>query len=536
MATADAGATWKPQASATTNGLYSVTFSADGQRGWAVGSRGTIVATADAGATWKRIAFDYVRYPARWFFAAYSALLAPWGIWFFWRRAKPDASIVASGTADAPIDRETADRLGSAPVARGLARYILNRATKPPLTIAISAPWGRGKSSLMRLLEGDMERRGNRAVWFNAWHHQHEPVLTAALLESVCNQAIPSPVSPRGLLFPARLLWGRMRTRRLASVAVYGMAIAGALHFGWFDAMGRGMAALLSAPLSAPLAAPRMLVDSMLQNCLDAGTWVLKNDAAMKLFSGEFGAFGAKILLAFNEPTGVALNTFFGFGLVGSLGFIGIYWLRAFPERPAVLLASVAKNFKVGDAQEQTAFRQRFREHFRDVAEALAPRRLVIFIDDIDRCDAPKAVEMLEAVNYLAESGPCVIVLGLAEDVVAQQVALHFKDIAAMETPAPAAGDQSQAQRYAERYLEKIINLRVRVPQLDQERLKALLDLEPKPKTWEPMVHERAGGVAPSWMAHCDRVHCAGLCSVTRRCRPRLSCGVAEGPRRERHL
>ena len=112
-------------------------------------------------------------------------------------------------------------------------------------------------------------------------------------------------------------------------------------------------------------------------------------------------------------------------------------------------------------------------------------RRLVIFIDDIDRCDAPKAVEMLEAVNYLAESGPCVIVLGLAEDVVAQQVALHFKDIAAMETPAPAAGDKSQAQRYAERYLEKIINLRVRVPQLDQERLKALLDLEPKPKTWE---------------------------------------------------
>ena len=53
VATADAGATWKPQASATTNRLHSVTFSADGQRGWAVGDGGTIVATADAGATWK---------------------------------------------------------------------------------------------------------------------------------------------------------------------------------------------------------------------------------------------------------------------------------------------------------------------------------------------------------------------------------------------------------------------------------------------------------------------------------------------------
>ena len=41
VATADAGATWKPQASATTNWLYGVTFSADGQRGWAVGWGGT---------------------------------------------------------------------------------------------------------------------------------------------------------------------------------------------------------------------------------------------------------------------------------------------------------------------------------------------------------------------------------------------------------------------------------------------------------------------------------------------------------------
>ena len=44
-------------------------------------------------------------------------------------------------------------------------------------------------------------------------------------------------------------------------------------------------------------------------------------------------------------------------------------------------------------------FTERFRRHFRDVTEALAPRPLVLFVDDLDRCTPEHAMATLETVN-----------------------------------------------------------------------------------------------------------------------------------------
>ena len=46
------GTTWAPQTSGAAVSLYSVHFAADAKTGWAVGSRGTIIATSDGGTTW----------------------------------------------------------------------------------------------------------------------------------------------------------------------------------------------------------------------------------------------------------------------------------------------------------------------------------------------------------------------------------------------------------------------------------------------------------------------------------------------------
>jgi photosystem II stability/assembly factor-like uncharacterized protein len=481
VATVDSGSTWRAQASGTSERLR-MTFTTDGQRGWAVGDGGTIVATLDGGNTWRMA--RYRRQRAFWSYAAFVALLA--AAWWATRlRPEVVSSIVATGRADAPIDRETADRLGAAPTARALARFILNRSTRPPLTVAISAPWGQGKSSLMRLVQARLERAGTRTVWFNAWHHQQEAVPAVALLESVRDQGIPFWASPAGLRFRIRLLWARMHERPWLALLLLSALVASAWQFGLFAAMGRAAGALAANPLGAPGA----LVEAMLDGVLTVGGWLSKNDAVLKLFSGEFGAFGAQLIVAFNDTSAVALNTLFAGVFIAAIGFLGVYWWRAFPERPAALMASVAKTFKLADVVEQTTFRQRFRRHFAQVAGALAPNHMVIFIDDIDRCDAAKAVEFMETVNYLADSGPCVIVLGLAEDVVRQQVALHFKDVAAMDGAAtllsPADEATSPGLRYADRYLRKIINLRIRVPRLDDKRIRAMLDLEPRPESLE---------------------------------------------------
>src|SRR5262249_5178807 len=66
--------------------------------------------------------------------------------------------------------------------------------------------WGSGKSSLMNLLRGDLERFGFRPVWFNAWHHQKEEHLLASLLETVRTRAIPPWWRPEGAIFRYKLL------------------------------------------------------------------------------------------------------------------------------------------------------------------------------------------------------------------------------------------------------------------------------------------------------------------------------------------
>ncbi|HYD46806.1 MAG TPA: YCF48-related protein [Terriglobales bacterium] len=50
---ADDGASWTPQPSASTEHIFGIAF-ADDKVGWAVGRNGTISATVDGGATWKR--------------------------------------------------------------------------------------------------------------------------------------------------------------------------------------------------------------------------------------------------------------------------------------------------------------------------------------------------------------------------------------------------------------------------------------------------------------------------------------------------
>jgi predicted KAP-like P-loop ATPase len=80
--------------------------------------------------------------------------------------------------SDKPLDDATDDRLHFAAYADALADLLDNPETDTPLTIAINAQWGAGKTSLAKLVEQRLEQRaGQRSqapaivCWFNAWSH-----------------------------------------------------------------------------------------------------------------------------------------------------------------------------------------------------------------------------------------------------------------------------------------------------------------------------------------------------------------------------
>ncbi|HMW29126.1 MAG TPA: YCF48-related protein, partial [Plasticicumulans sp.] len=172
----DGGTTWQKPDVASTQLLYGVRFAADGRRGWIAGEGPVLLTTDDGGETWRggerntdpalRDWPVYARFPAPWLYPVWGLGLGLLLLAARKPRAEyaPAASIGDAPASDKPLEPGDADALAFGPLARGLANFLRNEHTHPPLTVAITGNWGTGKSSLMNLLRGELVRYGVCAV------------------------------------------------------------------------------------------------------------------------------------------------------------------------------------------------------------------------------------------------------------------------------------------------------------------------------------------------------------------------------------
>lgn len=473
LRTLDSGTTWSKQASGTRESLNDILMVEDRSQGWAVGDKGTILLTRDGGATWQAV--RYARYPAPWFWLLATLLLVVSG-YVVWLTMRPEvrAGIAGLSVSDDPIDNAEADRLGHLKIALALAAFLRNEGTRPPLVVAVEAAWGQGKSSLMNLLKGELEHSGVRCVWFNPWHHQQEPVLLAPLIDAIHREGFPSLWSWVGLFYRYRLLVKRATRRPVAAALVlvpalmmsllflYGLALLAATA--WFQALavaGKAQAMGLLAPWL-------YLPDVVMQGMVSTLAGMLDSPLGQGLLGLDFGAIGKAFLdLAYSQPGA------FSFLILSLLGGLLLWllhgmFLQPFAQSPGVLLTSLSGRASRAQVADQTAFRNRFRQYFREAAEALLPRPLVIFIDDLDRCGPKQTLEMMEAVNFLTSNGPCVVVLGMARDIVEANLGEAMKETGdALAVAYGKVADGKQRGAHARNYLRKLVQLRVKVPRFD---------------------------------------------------------------------
>lgn len=92
------------------------------------------------------------------------------------------------------------DPLGFNELADGLVNVILSSAESSPMTIGVEGSWGRGKSSLMQMVERELvernpsSRKGGqriRTVWYNAWTGKDKNVLEG-LVKTVLQSMDPN--------------------------------------------------------------------------------------------------------------------------------------------------------------------------------------------------------------------------------------------------------------------------------------------------------------------------------------------------------
>ncbi|BBO89721.1 YCF48-related protein [Desulfosarcina ovata] len=446
LSTVDGGRTWRPQSSGTAADLRALDFT-DGGHGHACGSGGTLLSTVNGSRTWTLP--TYRRLPAPWYWSLCLVLIIV-SLFVVQRRGWPEAAgetVADLLASDRPLAAGDPDPLDLGSIAAGMARFIANRNTDPPLTMAVTGEWGTGKSSLMNLLLHDLKMRRFHPVWFNAWHHQKGEQLLASLYAHIRRQAIPPLWHPGGILFRLRLLFRRGRRNRLAFASLAFLLFAA---YPFLEGLVVSLIGTLGALVQALLAG--------------------NPDEIRHLFS-------LSDLIPDNPDNWI--------GALLASPAVAAAWrgIRAFGLSPQRLLTLGATEGGRKGGLDPGA-RAHFAQEFEDVAASLDLGAMVIFIDDLDRCTKENVVEILETINFLAASGRCFIILGMARQWVETCVALQFKELAE-ETNNGNDGSKdgfAHRRRFAQQYLEKLINIEVPVPVPSADATRALLT----PKVTEP--------------------------------------------------
>jgi KAP family P-loop domain len=328
--------------------------------------------------------------------------------------------------ADKPLERrdpEARDALRLGAYAAALALLMDQKSTDTPLTLAISGPWGSGKSSLAEMVKyrlrfGSDWNASHVVCEFDAWAHDDAPSLgtafAAAVAKSVNSARYPwtrlwSPL-PSGMLSPIekwrRRLWLGLFTIFVALAVILwpsgGSLLSAVLHpSAKIAALGHGAnAARLSIPviLAVVIAAVRQL---------SPGVQAVAN------------------------------------------------WVDS-PGSQAALGTMRNVNEELGRLIRQ-ALRGR--------------RRLMIFVDNLERCKPPRAVEVCEVVSQLIGHKDVVTVLIGDMDTIALSAEIKYK---AFEKAAPDDARKDPPGTFGRAYLEKLIQFQVKLPQPTPESLREM--------------------------------------------------------------
>ena len=350
------------------------------------------------------------------------------------------------------------DVLGYHPYAYAIYRFLTDEETVPPLAISIQAPWGGGKTSLMRMIQAQLDpdnpvfRRvkttvaldkqtsatikqiedviqaggqdpkpeqidvgtiKNRVtVWFNAWKYESTDQIWAGLADSIVKQ-VTERLSP----VERELFFFRLHLKRL-DIAKIRKKIADGVLSKLYELLVHWWWLYLVIPVAT----------YYVQHWKLAATYL---------------------------PSISVVNQLGGVFDLGLLVFQAILARKRNLSTPAKI--ELGDLVKAPDYDANLGFIHQVTEDLKITLELVAPssRPLVIFIDDLDRCSPGKVCAVVEAVNlFLAgEFEHCMFLLGIDDEVVAAALNKAHADVFAL-MPAYA-----RAISIGWRFMDKFVQL-----------------------------------------------------------------------------
>lgn len=303
-----------------------------------------------------------------------------------------------------------------------LKEIVLNADT--PLTLGIYGTWGTGKTSLMRMLMEDIARHPSmRTVWFNAWKFDREDSLWRAFLLRVIDSLRPrldssTLLTEQEMSESQRIMVEELDRLEEALYRTVEWKELGQWTVDW------GKAATNTTKLAAQLAFAFVPGAAPFAKALEKAQELLAEGKPVDELEETIGAFKRHVKEYRREH------------------------LRAL-EQFELEFGSLVHKYVIG--------RQ---------------GRLVVFIDDLDRCLPEKAIEILEAIKLFLDVEGCVFVIGMDPEIVDRGVKMKYSQ---HHFRAPEMAPQiievgfpsvEQSVINGEAYLEKMVQVPFRLPTL----------------------------------------------------------------------
>src|SRR5262249_26536520 len=111
------------------------------------------------------------------------------------------------------------------------------------------------------------------------------------------------------------------------------------------------------------------------------------------------------------------------------------------------------------------------RKEIKTIRENNSAFRIVVFVDDLDRCSPTKTLEVLESIKVFLGMEGFVYVIGLSQDIVTKLIDIAYKE-------SGVKGEQ---------YIKKIIQIPITLPKWDNKDIIELIEYFRDKK----LIHER---------------------------------------------
>ncbi|SDE69479.1 KAP family P-loop NTPase fold protein [Kordiimonas lacus] len=365
------------------------------------------------------------------------------------------------------------DLLGYHPYAMGIASFVKDKATALPLTIAIDGAWGKGKSSLMKMLrnELDPERPDEDAIKpHRAWLVEAASTSWRTLKALPPRPKIskkPDPEAPRAFITVFVNAWRHGHGTRLKATMVneiiqsltarLGPDFLMSLNLGRIDRLG-----LLNTA-----------VKSLFTNSV---TLILALIVTLGLVVAD--AYNLNIpalswdLLGVSAKTQAQINAFpLASGTMGAVFSLALLLWRKIPS------PDLDQYLDQPDYLKLMGDEARVEEDFRRILAVLKDRNLhlALFVDDLDRCSPNECAAVVEALNtfFGQEKHECLFILGMHREMVASALEVAYKDLVAKINSTETLREQ---RPFGRRFLEKIVQFIVALPEPDDDATDDFLD------------------------------------------------------------